>query len=180
VWGTDFYTDDSSACAAAVHAGAITSEGGVVLVTWTKGLSTYAASQRHGVSTADYGAWPRSFFVQAVDAAGRPASAAPVPPPDGTVRASCTTRGDMIPNNSRVVCPAGCASGSLWGTDVYTSDSFACLAAVHVGLNTVEQGGQVTLSRADRQQVFRGTTRNGVTSASYGPWDAFRVSRGAP
>ncbi len=181
VWGTDFYTDDSSACAAAVHAGAITREGGVVLVTWTRGFSTYAASQRHGLSTADYGAWHRSFFVQAVDAAGRPTSAAPAPPPAGTVRAGCTTRGDMIPNASRVICPVGCASGSLWGTDVYTSDSAVCLAAVHSGLTTPEQGGRVTLSRTGRQQVFLGTTRNGVTSSNYGPWDStFRVSRGTP
>jgi hypothetical protein len=30
VWGTDYYTDDSRLCAAAVHAGAIPASGGII------------------------------------------------------------------------------------------------------------------------------------------------------
>jgi LCCL domain len=178
VWGTDFYTDDSVACAAAIHAGAITRAGGVVLLTWTKGQPTYAGSPRNGIATSDYGAWGRSFFVQAVGADGRPTSAPPTAPPDGTVRASCTTRGDMIPDATRVICPPGCATGQLWGTDVYTGDSAVCLAAVHGGQIALEQGGEARLSRAGKQESFHGSTRNGLTSSDYGAWDAsFRLSR---
>ncbi|WP_346729629.1 LCCL domain-containing protein [Corallococcus exiguus] len=37
MWGTDLYTDDSSVCVAAVHAGAITTAGGTVVVTISRG-----------------------------------------------------------------------------------------------------------------------------------------------
>jgi hypothetical protein len=178
LWGTDVYTDDSSVCAAAVHAGTITRAGGVVLVTMTSGQPTYAASERNGIRSVDYGAWGRSFFVQAVAADGRPTTAAATLPPAGTVRASCTTRGDMIPDATRVVCPAGCATGRLWGTDDYTSDSAVCLAAVHSGLATVERGGEVRLARLGKLEAYLGTTRNGVVSSDFGSWDlSFTLAR---
>jgi hypothetical protein len=56
VWGTDFYTDDSSICTAAVHQGAITrAAGGVVFVKILAGRSSYAASTRNGIIS---NAWP--------------------------------------------------------------------------------------------------------------------------
>ncbi|MFP2957848.1 M57 family metalloprotease [Myxococcus sp. 1LA] len=63
VWGTDIYTDDSNACAAAVHAGAIPSTGGTVTVTIQPGQSSYTASTRNGITTYAYGAWSGSFSV---------------------------------------------------------------------------------------------------------------------
>lgn len=67
VWGGDGgYTDDSSICTAAVHAGLITVErGGVVQVTPTEGRDRYAASTtRNGVTTIDWDRpWGGSFTL---------------------------------------------------------------------------------------------------------------------
>jgi len=52
VWGTNVYTDDSSVCTAAVHAGKITrAGGGLVLIQIRPGLSHYSGSRRNGVTT---------------------------------------------------------------------------------------------------------------------------------
>jgi hypothetical protein len=62
VWGTDIYTDDSSICVAAVHAGLISSrDGGMVVVKILPGRPEYPASERHGVTTQSWGEWNRSF-----------------------------------------------------------------------------------------------------------------------
>ena len=56
VWGTDIYTDDSSICAAAVHAGLISfASGGTVTVEVRRpGVNYYTGSSRHGVSSKEY------------------------------------------------------------------------------------------------------------------------------
>ena len=61
VWGTDVYSDDSSICTAAVHAGLITFNGGAVSLVVQPGQPGYAASERNGVSTLSYGTWGRSY-----------------------------------------------------------------------------------------------------------------------
>ncbi|MBU8901027.1 protease B [Corallococcus sp. M34] len=63
VWGTDTYTDDSSVCAAAVHAGVISTGGGVVLITIRPGQGSYTGSTRNGITTLSYGAWSGSYSV---------------------------------------------------------------------------------------------------------------------
>ena len=64
VWGTDVYTDDSSVCSAAVHAGALkAAKGGVVAVEPLEGRRSYAGSARNGVTSAGWGTWARSFKV---------------------------------------------------------------------------------------------------------------------
>jgi hypothetical protein len=62
VWGTDVYTDDSSVCTAAVHAGRITfAQGGVVTFEIRPGQSSYAASTRNGVASGPWDQWVGSF-----------------------------------------------------------------------------------------------------------------------
>ncbi len=62
VWGTDVYTDDSSVCTAAVHAGLITVEdGGRVVIEIAPGEETYTGSEANGVTSLDYGSWDGSF-----------------------------------------------------------------------------------------------------------------------
>lgn len=62
VWGTDTYTDDSSVCSAAVHAGLITvEEGGRVVIEIAPGEESYTGSEANGVTTNDYGSWGGSF-----------------------------------------------------------------------------------------------------------------------
>ncbi len=65
VWGTDTYSDDSSVCTAAVHAGRITFEtGGVVAVELRPGAAHYDPITRNGVSSSGYGEWSGSFVFR--------------------------------------------------------------------------------------------------------------------
>lgn len=72
VWGTDIYTDDSSICEAAVHAGVIGREGGVVHYERLGAQQSFRGSVRNGVSSLDYAAWPGSFRFVTPEAAPNP------------------------------------------------------------------------------------------------------------
>jgi hypothetical protein len=64
VWGTGPYTDDSSICTAAVHAGKITfAKGGDVTIQISAGKRSYAGSNKNGVTTRTYGSFGGSFSV---------------------------------------------------------------------------------------------------------------------
>ncbi len=62
VWGTDVYTDDSSICTAAVHAGLIdVTAGGEVTLRILEGQESYEGTDANGVTSNDYGSWGGSF-----------------------------------------------------------------------------------------------------------------------
>jgi len=62
-FGTDYYTDDSSVCTAAVHMGLISfASGGRVTIEIRNGAQSYTASSRYGVTSRSYGSWPGSFI----------------------------------------------------------------------------------------------------------------------
>lgn len=62
IWGTDTYTDDSSVCTAAVHAGLITYEdGGAVTIEMRPGQASYEATNRNGVDSHSWASWDGSF-----------------------------------------------------------------------------------------------------------------------
>jgi hypothetical protein len=63
VWGTDVYSDDSSVCTAAVHAGRITlAQGGVVTFEVRPGQASYQGSTRNGITSDDWDEpWDGSF-----------------------------------------------------------------------------------------------------------------------
>jgi hypothetical protein len=64
VWGTNTYTDDSSVCAAAVHAGLITpKDGGKVTIEMRDGQASYKGSTRNKIKSNSYGGWGGSFIV---------------------------------------------------------------------------------------------------------------------
>lgn len=63
VWGSGVYTDDSSPCLAAVHAGAIGSGGGEVTLVPLPGRASYAGSVKNGITSSAYGRWHGSFRV---------------------------------------------------------------------------------------------------------------------
>jgi hypothetical protein len=67
-------------------------------------------------------------------------------------------------------CPPKGNTTGIWGTDIYTDDSLICVAAVHAGLITFQNGGPVTIEILPGQPSYTGSTRNGVTSNRY---DAF-------
>ena len=74
VIGSGPYTDGSSICAAAVHAGAIRAAGGgLVTIEVRPGQSHYLGSLSHYVQSEDYEEfWSGSFLVIAPEAAGTP------------------------------------------------------------------------------------------------------------
>jgi hypothetical protein len=57
--------------------------------------------------------------------------------------------------------------GTVYGSDVYTSDSAICPAAVHAGIITLAKGGQVTFEIRPKQSSYTASKRNGVTSEPY-------------
>ena len=62
VWGSDIYTQDSSICRAALHAGAITSSGGSVTAKAASGCKKYDAKTRNGVASSKWGSYDASFY----------------------------------------------------------------------------------------------------------------------
>lgn len=54
VWGTDLYTVNSGLCNSALHAGMITTDGGLINVELNQESAFYAGSDRFGVVSRDY------------------------------------------------------------------------------------------------------------------------------
>ncbi|MFP2924605.1 M57 family metalloprotease [Pyxidicoccus sp. 3LG] len=167
VWGTNLYTDDSNICTAAVHAGVMTTSGGAVVLEVQPAQSTFIGTTRNGVTTSSYGAWPGSFrFIGAQ---------VPQPPPLCSSFNIMSYRGQNG-SSIRCSCPAGSSGGAVWGTDLYTDDSNVCAAAVHAGAIPVT-GGQLFVTIQPGQGSYTGTTRNGITTYSYGYWaGSFSIS----
>jgi hypothetical protein len=70
------------------------------------------------------------------------------------------------------------AGGTVWGTDIYTSDSLLAMAAVHAGVLKNGQKGVVKVTILPGQDNYEGSTRNGVTSNPWGNWGvSFKVER---
>lgn len=64
IWGTFVYTDDSSICTAAVHAGVFTrSRGGWVTIIARPGRSSYQGTRRNGITSGSYGTFQGSFEI---------------------------------------------------------------------------------------------------------------------
>ena len=99
---------------------------------------------------------------------GRKTAAAPV---DAPICASLPTGGAPL----ICQCPAGAPGGSVWGSGPYTADSNICAAARHSGV-VPEQGGVLQLVRRPGQSSYEGSTRNGVTTGSWGAYgESFSV-----
>lgn len=85
----------------------------------------------------------------------------------------CTVNGTQFDGDLEsylnVECPAGCTSGSLWGTTTYTDDSSICTAGIHAGLIPAS-GGQFAVVIAAGQDSYEGSTANGITSSGWGAW----------
>jgi hypothetical protein len=59
---------------------------------------------------------------------------------------------------------------AIWGTDIYTSDSPISIAAVHAGILKPGESGPVIVHVIEGQSHYEGSTRNGVTTRSYGSY----------
>lgn len=173
VWGTDIYTDDSSICTAAVHAGIITAAtGGNVSFNMLNGHASYVGSDRHGVITRGYDAWDGSFEFTKTTIT--PTLQTPTPQTstiqwnDNLLKMGLSRTVDAV---YRFFCPAGGAvNSSVWGTDTYTDDSALCKAAVHAGEITLQEGGTITVQVTSGEVAYIGSDRNGIKTSDYGAW----------
>ena len=165
VWGTDVYTDDSSICTAAVHAGRISfASGGTITIEIRAGQTSYAGSTRSGVTTKDYASWGGSYVI----VGATPGTASALAGSGWNV----DSRGlrASIGQRFKYGCPAGGTPRVVWGSGTYTDDSSICTAAVHAGRITFARGGTITIVIKPGQSSYTGTTRNGVTTRAYGSW----------
>jgi hypothetical protein len=71
----------------------------------------------------------------------------------------------------------GAVSGSVYGTDIYTSDSTLAVAAVHAGALKAGETGLVKVTILPNHPGFVSSTRNGITSSAWGSYAAYRVHR---
>jgi predicted nucleic acid-binding Zn ribbon protein len=155
VWGSGTYTTDSRICRAAVHAGVIPASGGVVGVEPAPGQPSYASETHNGITTQAFGPWNASFTF------GMPAMPA---------AADCPANFEGRTAPLSCICSASqTATGAVWGTGIYTSDSRVCRAARHAGAIGPE-GGAVTVQPQAGQAQYFGSQANGVASSNFGPW----------
>jgi hypothetical protein len=72
----------------------------------------------------------------------------------------------------------GEATGSIWGTDVYTGDSVLATAAVHAGVVAAGETAVVRVTVMPPLAQYQGSVRHGVSSNEYGRFGtAYRVDR---
>ncbi|MBI5330016.1 MAG: hypothetical protein HZB71_05320 [Betaproteobacteria bacterium] len=149
--------------------------GGVVTVQIQSGANSYSGSTRNGLTSKDYGPWQGSFsFV------GAPPSTFTTLP-QGGIHWSSTAKDLRGRNGQRYAyhCPPGGSFGSIWGSDLYTDDSSVCTAAVHAGVLSQVHGGSVVIEIRPGSSAYRGSARNGVSTANYGNWGGSYVVIGA-
>jgi hypothetical protein len=73
----------------------------------------------------------------------------------------------------------GNLTGTVWGSDSYTDDSAIATAAVHAGILKDGEKGAVKVTVLGGEQAYTGTTRNGVTTNNYGPWQgSYKLEKG--
>jgi hypothetical protein len=58
--------------------------------------------------------------------------------------------------------------GSVWGTDIYTTDTRLSTAAIHSGVLKEGETGVVRVKILPGQPSYPGSSRNGITSSTYG------------
>jgi hypothetical protein len=70
------------------------------------------------------------------------------------------------------------AEYAIWGTDVYTDDSYLAIAAVHAGALRVGETGLLKVTILPGQAAYPGSQRHGVRSESYPAFDgSYRIDR---
>jgi hypothetical protein len=167
VWGSDVYTDDSAICRAALHAGAVGTDGGPVYVVEAAGQTSYPAVTRNSVAGASWPSWGRSIAFRNVSKAGANDVAASV--------AACPDNAAGLTVGARITCRcsvATSAAGTVWGSGPYTADSAVCHAARHAG-RTGDSGNEVVVFEVTAgKQNYPASTRHGVAAGSWGPFSA--------
>jgi hypothetical protein len=164
VWGTDLYTTDSALAVVVVHTGVLKDgEEGVVKVIFAEGQSEYTGSSRNGATTSSWGSYNLSYKVEEAVA---PAIEV-LPDPGNLAGFSDAKSGDTMV--FRVTGDAD--GGSVWGTDLYTTDSTLAVVVVHAGILKDGEEGVVKVIFAEGQSEYTGSSRNGATTSSWGSYN---------
>ena len=170
LYGTDVYPSNNPICVAAVHAGKITTDGGLVTVQLNPGVEAYKGSSRNGVDSQDLPGTKRSMvFVDAADSTAADELRKPyIPRLKWDTKFTSTGLANRDLKGQRFVfeCPAKPANAKprrIEGTDSYAFKSVVCVAAVHAGKITTD-GGLVTVQMDPGMDKLVGSIRNGVES----------------
>jgi outer membrane protein OmpA-like peptidoglycan-associated protein len=178
IWGANPYMSTSSICRAAVHAGAISTSGGEVIVTPKADVPVFPSVTRNDVESASTRGG-EGFVVDA--AAGAGTAVAPLQ------SSSTGMKLDICPNNYNnfpvdsppLTCACSAkqakAGDTIWGTNPYMSTSSICRAAVHAGAISTSGGEVIVTPKAD-VPVFPSVTRNSIESASTSGGEGFMVA----
>ena len=164
-WGTDIYTDDSSICTAAVHAGLLSrKEGGQVTIEMRPDAGQYVGTVRNGVRTGDWmEPWTGAYvFIRN--------GQDPAPAIMATSHMQADSWAGQAGRVLAFFCPAQLQLQTVYGTDVYTDDSAVCSAAVHAGAISQQKGGLVAIRILTGMTSFSASTRHGVTSQASDDW----------
>jgi hypothetical protein len=183
VWGSDWYTDDSSVGAAAVHAGlAEPGESVEILLEVGGPRERFAGSQQRGVRTHDYGHWGGSFRLAPLEERPDVPVLKLLPVNSLTGVQFPVSVQDLFPRERRgeafVTRLTGQTLGPVWGTDFYTTDSNLAAAAVHAGALGDGEVGLVKVTIEPGRSTYSGASRHGVTSSDWSSYPrSFRVER---
>ncbi|EPR62489.1 scavenger receptor cysteine-rich domain-containing protein [Toxoplasma gondii GT1] len=175
VYGSKVYSEASSLCKAALHSGALATQGGEVIIVTHSGLKSYSGSTgKNGVSSVgEDEPQLRSFSVLKAP---------------NFRKLTCRDDGafalKMNPGDKElVICPPGClaaSEGTVYGTKVYSPISSVCRAAIHSG-HLTNEGGEVELQATGQHEEFKGSDKNGIQSVNSGWYlRAITFVRGAP
>lgn len=172
VWGTVSYDVQSSICRAAIHAGVIDNNGGLVDVTRKDQLPFFVRSTKNGIESLSKYKPGNSFTVTKVEEYTADCYA--------TVAEICPFK-KPISHCPRVLCPANCKTQpSYWspviGNTIYADSSSICKAAIHAGVMKAE-GGFVDVLPLEGRKSYTGVLKNGIQSESKSntEGDSFRL-----
>jgi hypothetical protein len=149
IYGTDAYPANSPICIAALHAGAVTVDGGPVTVQLNPGLNGYQGSISNNVESRDFDGTPLSIMFltertrDTVDELQREWA----PRLQWDDKFSQTGLANIRLTGQRFVfrcpgAPQNLTGRRVYGTDSYPLNSYVCLSAVHAGQIT-HAGGPV-------------------------------------
>lgn len=159
VMGNLIYSDDSSICKAAIHAGFIKNEeGGEFIMEIANGVAQYEGTTRNAITSASRGPNTRSFSIKE----------APTLMSVGCEETAGSVRFSGISGTKYTVqCQSDCAlkEHKVWGSGPFTDDSSICQAAILASALS-DKGGEVAFVIADGQSNYKGGTFNGIKAAS--------------
>jgi LCCL domain len=163
---SDVYTDDSSISTAAVHAGILADgkTGLVAIYPQSSGLIANG-TPKNAVTPVVWAGTFTGCKLQKYTYLDTTTLADP-----GSF-AGWGYFDNWVDTTSFKVSLTGLSSGSIWGTNTYTSDSSIALAAVHAGKLNVGVSEEVLVTLSKGLKSYEGSTRYGVTSNSFGAYD---------